>query len=244
MRGSRTSVIGAAALLGVAGVIMLGIGFVSLSSSTAASENGGSAASDSAEAPPISAVLSVVQNPVVGPPPEGAAPDRQFSAVAPPVSLDLVPMRVRIPSIGVDTGVIDLGVNPDRTLEVPKDISVTGWYTGRSVPGEVGPSVVVGHVDSAVDGAGVFFNLRQLVAGDMIEIERSDGSVAEFRVTSLVLVEKDDFPTDKVYGSTEQPTLRLITCGGSFDKGAGSYLGNVIVYAEHVGNRDPVFSRS
>jgi LPXTG-site transpeptidase (sortase) family protein len=243
MRGSRTSVIGAAALLGIAGVIMLGIGFVGLSSSRAASENGSSAASDSVEAPPISAVLSVVQNPVLGPPPEGAAPDREFSAELPPVSPDLVPTRVRIPSIGVDTGVIDLGVNPDRTLEVPEDISVTGWYTGRSVPGEVGPSVVVGHVDSAVAGAGVFFNLRQLVAGDMIEIERSDGSVAEFRVTSLVLVEKDEFPTEDVYGSTEQPTLRLITCGGGFDQGAGSYLGNVIVYAEHLDNRDPELSR-
>jgi LPXTG-site transpeptidase (sortase) family protein len=243
MRGSRTSVIGAAALLGLVGVIMLGIGFVGLSSSRAASENGGSAASDSVEAPPISAVLSVVQNPVLGPQPEGAAPDPQLNAVAPPVSPDLVPTRVRIPSIGVDTGVIDLGVNPDRTLEVPEDISVTGWYTGRSVPGEVGPSVVVGHVDSAVAGAGVFFNLRQLVAGDMIEIERSDGSVAEFTVTSMVLVEKDEFPTEEVYGSTEQPTLRLITCGGGFDQGAGSYLGNVIVYAEHLDNRDPELSR-
>ncbi|MCH7846267.1 MAG: class F sortase [Acidobacteria bacterium] len=243
MRGSRTSVIGAAALLSIAGVIMLGIGFAILSGSRAASGTSG-AASDSAEAPPISAVLSEVENPVAGPPREKAAPDEQVGAAVPASSPDLVPTRVRIPSIEVDTGVIDLGVNPDRTLEVPKDISVTGWYTGRSVPGEVGPSVVVGHVDSAVDGAAVFFNLRQLKAGDMIEIERSDGSVAEFRVTSLVLVEKDDFPTDKVYGSTEQPTLRLITCGGSFDKGAGSYLGNVIVYAEHVGNRDPVFSRS
>lgn len=243
MSGLRTSVIGAAALLGIAGVIMLGIGFVSLSSSRAASETG-AAAADSAEAPPISAVLSEVENPVAGPLSEGAAPDQQFSAAAPAASPDLVPTRVRIPSIDVDTGVIDLGVNPDRTLEVPKDISVTGWYTGRSVPGEVGPSVVVGHVDSAVAGAGVFFNLRQLEAGAMIEIERSDGSVAEFTVTSLVLVEKDEFPTEKVYGSTEQPTLRLITCGGGFDRGAGSYLGNVIVYAEHLGNRDAVFSRS
>ncbi len=74
----------------------------------------------------------------------------------------------------------------------------------------------------------------------MIEIERSDGTEAEFTVTSLVLVEKDEFPTEEVYGSTEQPTLRLITCGGGFDRGAGSYLGNVIVYAEHLDNRAPV----
>jgi sortase (surface protein transpeptidase) len=103
---------------------------------------------------------------------------------------------------------------------------------------------VVGHVDSAVAGAGVFFHLRDLEEGARIEVERSDGSVAEFAVTRVVLVGKDEFPTEEVYGSTEQPTLRLITCGGSFDQGAGSYRGNVIVYAEHLGNREPAFSRS
>lgn len=244
MRGLRTSVIGAAALLGIAGLVMLGIGFAMLSGDRAAAIAPGAAAAVSADAPPNPAVLTEVVNPVAGPPNEGGAPGRQFSAAAPPAVPDLVPTRVRIPIIGVDTGVIDLGVNPDRTLEVPKDVGVTGWYTGRSVPGEVGPSVVVGHVDSAVAGPGVFFNLRQLEPGDKIEIERSDGSVAEFRVTSRVLVGKDEFPTEDVYGSTEQPTLRLITCGGSFDRGARSYVSNVIVYAEHLGNRDPVLSRS
>lgn len=243
MSGSRTSVIGAAALLGVAGAIMLGIGFTMLSGDRAAGETGVGAAT-TAEAPPDTAVLSEVDNPVVGPAAGGATSDQQFSAAAPAASPDLVPTRVRVPSIGVDSGVIDLGLNPDRTLEVPEDIGVTGWYTGRSVPGETGPGVVVGHVDSAIAGAGVFFHLRNLEEGDMIEVERSDGSVADFVVTDVVLVGKDEFPTEEVYGSTEQPTLRLITCGGSFDKGAGSYLGNVIVYAEHLGNREPVFSRS
>jgi sortase (surface protein transpeptidase) len=240
MSGSRTSVIGAAALLGLVGVIMLGIGFAMLSGDRAAGDTGG--ATSTADGPPDTAVLSEVQNPVAAPATEEGTPPP--NAVVPTVSPDLIPTRVRIPSIEVDSGVIDLGVNPDRTLEVPEDISVTGWYTGRSVPGEIGPGVVVGHVDSAVAGAGVFFHLRDLEEGARIEVERSDGSVAEFAVTSVVLVGKDEFPTEEVYGSTEQPTLRLITCGGSFDRGAGSYLGNVIVYAEHLGNREPVHQRS
>lgn len=145
------------------------------------------------------------------------------------------PQRVHIASIGVDATIIDLGLNPDRTLEVPEDIRLTGWWTGRSVPGEEGPSIVVGHVDSAAAGPGVFWRLRELDIGDLIEVERSDGSIAEFRVIETELVLKDEFPTEKVYGSTEGSQLRLITCGGSFNRSAGSYLGNVIVYAEHVG---------
>ena len=150
------------------------------------------------------------------------------------------PTKVRIASIGVDATIIDLGLNPDRTLEVPEDIRLTGWWTGRSVPGEDGPSIVVGHIDSAAQGAGVFFRLRELDVGDVIHVERSDGSIAEFRVTETELVLKDEFPTEKVYGSTEGSQLRLITCGGSFDRSAGSYLGNLIVYAEHVGTTESV----
>jgi len=154
------------------------------------------------------------------------------------------PTKVRIASIGVDATIIDLGLNPDRTLEVPEDIRLTGWWTGRSVPGEDGPSIVVGHIDSAAQGAGVFFRLRELDVGDAIYVERSDGSVAEFRVTETELVLKDEFPTEKVYGSTEGSQLRLITCGGSFDRSARSYLGNLIVYAEHVGTTEAVRSQS
>jgi hypothetical protein len=147
---------------------------------------------------------------------------------------DAYPVRVLISSIGVDADVIDLGLRKDGTLEVPSDFAQTGWYTGRSVPGNVGPSVVVGHVDSK-KGPAVFYRLRDLDAGDTIEIHRSDGMVAMFRVSESELVDKDGFPTDRVYGSTAEPTLRLITCGGSFDRSAGSYRGNLIVFAEHLG---------
>jgi sortase (surface protein transpeptidase) len=145
------------------------------------------------------------------------------------------PTRIRIEKIGVDAAIIDLGLNPDRTLQVPEDIRLTGWWTGRSVPGEPGPSIVVGHVDSAAQGPGVFWRLRELEIGDVIFIERADGSIAEFRVTETELVLKTEFPTDKVYGSVEGSKLRVITCGGAFDRSARSYLGNLIVYADHVG---------
>lgn len=142
--------------------------------------------------------------------------------------------RVRIKAIDVDATVVDLGLNPDRTLEVPADVRLSGWWTGRSVPGEPGPSIVVGHIDSARQGPGVFFRLRELDVGDTVHVERSDGSTAEFRVTETELVLKSEFPTEKVYGSVDGSQLRLITCGGSFDNSARSYAGNLIVYAEHV----------
>lgn len=155
------------------------------------------------------------------------------TAAQPPV--EIKPIRVRIPGIEVDADVIDLGVRADGKLEVPSDFAQTGWFTGRAAPGEFGPSIVVGHVDSKA-GPAVFFRLRELEVGDVVHIERSDGLVAYFRVTDKILVDKDEFPTEEVYGSTDGPELRLVTCGGEFNRSAGSYVGNVIVFAEHLGN--------
>lgn len=159
------------------------------------------------------------------------------TTVAPPTTMaaSIVPVRVRIPSIDVDAAVIDLAKDDQGALEVPSDFELTGWYTGRSVPGDMGPSVVVGHVDSK-EGPAVFFRLRDLEPGDLVQIDRSDGTVATFRVSEKMLVDKDEFPTSMVYGATARPTLRLVTCGGDFNRSAGSYLGNVIVFAEHLGN--------
>ena len=145
------------------------------------------------------------------------------------------PVTVRIPQIGVDAELIDLGLNPDGTLEVPADFALTGWYTGRSVPGELGPSVVVGHVDS-VDGPAVFYRLSELHTGDVVYVDRTDGLVASFQVVETRTVDKRDFPTEAVYGATPDATLRLVTCGGQFDTQARSYTGNLIVFAKHLGN--------
>ena len=189
----------------------------------------------STSVPTATAEATQVDTPTVEAPTEPSEPNEPELDQAPE---DVYPVRVLIPEIGVDADVIDLGLKKDGTLEVPKDFAQTGWYTGRSVPGNVGPSVVVGHVDSRT-GPAVFYRLRDLEAGDTIEVQRSDGMVALFRVTEVDLVSKDDFPTDQVYGSTAEPTLRLITCGGNFDRSARSYKGNLIVFAEHLGTYQP-----
>jgi sortase (surface protein transpeptidase) len=160
--------------------------------------------------------------------PQASMPVAQSQAAAP---LDLAPVAVRIPSIGVDSQLVRLGLNADGTLEVPKDFSVAGWYVYRSVPGEPGPSIIAGHVDSET-GPAVFFRLQELEPGADIEVERSDGSVAVFRVTAREQYDKDAFPTEKVYGPTLSPQLRVITCGGTFDWNTRHYNDNVVVFAE------------
>lgn len=140
-----------------------------------------------------------------------------------------VPRSVSIPSIAVDAEVIRLGLDADGALEVPDDFAQTGWWQGGSVPGQPGPAVIVGHVDSR-SGPAVFYRLEELSAGDVIEVA-SAGATVSFTVERLEQHPKAAFPTDAVYGPTASPTLRLVTCAGSFDSDAGHYRDNLIVYA-------------
>jgi len=141
-----------------------------------------------------------------------------------------IPVRIEIHSIGVGAPIIRLGLNPDRTLEVPTDYGDTGWWSGGARPGENGPAVIVGHVDSK-SGPAVFYRLSELRPGAKIVVVRSDGSRARFTVQGSERYPKDEFPTARVYGHTDGPTLRLITCGGEFDSSSGHYKDNTIVYA-------------
>jgi sortase (surface protein transpeptidase) len=143
------------------------------------------------------------------------------------------PRWIRIPAIGVSAPVVALGLNPDRTLEVPRRWGDTGWYTGGPEPGQRGPAVIAGHVDST-SGPAVFYRLGQLRRGAMIHIRRADRSVVSFRVEGVERWPKHRFPTRRVYNSTARSTLRLITCGGTFNAATGHYLDNVIVYATRV----------
>ena len=152
-------------------------------------------------------------------------------AAAPPPG-GVRPARVRIPAIGVDAPVGDLGLNPDRTLEVPEDVRATGWWSGGTKPGGAGPAVVVGHVDSE-SGPAVFYRLRELEAGDRVEVVAADGAEVGFTVDSVATVPKDAFPTAAVYGPTSGPTLRLVTCGGEFDDESEHYRSNTIAYASY-----------
>jgi len=140
------------------------------------------------------------------------------------------PVRIAIPAIRVSAPVIPLGLDSAGALEVPQDFSETGWWTGGARPGERGPAVIAGHVDSQT-GPAVFFRLGDLHRGDAITVERADGSRVRFRVTRSERYPKARFPTAKVYGPTRTPALRLITCSGAFDRASGHYLDNTVVYA-------------
>ena len=157
--------------------------------------------------------------------------------VAPPQSTDprpvSRPVSLTIPLIGVRTRLVTLGLAAGGALEVPSSTAVAGWYTGSPKPGAIGSAIIVGHIDS-LTGPGVFYRLPELRPGDRVYVKRADGTLVEFRVTSVQTYLKDRFPTQAVYGPTPDPELRLITCGGAFDYATGHYLSNIVVYATEV----------
>jgi sortase (surface protein transpeptidase) len=140
-----------------------------------------------------------------------------------------LPTRVRIPSIGVDGELEELGRASDGTIEVPA-WHRAGWYVDGPRPGLPGPAVILGHVDS-VDGPAVFARLGELRPGEEVLVDRDDGSVATFAVDRLERHPKDRFPTEAVYAPTLEAGLRLVTCGGSFDRTTGHYRENVVAFA-------------
>lgn len=140
------------------------------------------------------------------------------------------PVTVKIPAIGVKTALEDLAVDDAGVLEPPRKPDVAGWYAKGVAPGDSGPAVIAGHVDSKT-GPGVFFRLPELQAGAEVVVERKDGSELVYVVSKTYPVAKSEFPSATVYGPTPGSELRLVTCGGEFDRVAGSYRQNVIVEA-------------
>jgi len=143
-----------------------------------------------------------------------------------------VPTKIEIPAIGVDASLLSLGVDNKDELAVPPldHAELASWYNLGPSPGEPGSAVIVGHVDSAKIGPAVFFNLGKLKPGDVITVTRQDGTKPEFKVDSVQTYLKTSFPTQLVYAG-ERATLRVITCGGQFDKKSRNYLSNVVVFA-------------
>jgi Sortase domain len=141
------------------------------------------------------------------------------------------PASLAIPSIGVETELEHLAVRGDGALAPPADFGRAGWFSEGPAPGERGPAVIVGHVDSR-DGPAVFYRLAELRAGDLVEVTRTDGSAIRFAVPDTFKAAKDAFPTEAVYGPTAGPTLRLVTCTGAFDRASRHYMSNLIVYAD------------
>jgi hypothetical protein len=168
------------------------------------------------------------------PAPGSVAPSEELAGAPNPfrtVPSDLrgPPTRLRVEAIGVDTALETLELGADGELQPPRTNGKAGWYADGTAPGDVGPAVLAGHVDSK-QGPAVFFRLREITAGDKIEVTRDDRTVT-FTVTSTAWYPKNDFPTERVYGPTPDRQLRLITCGGVFDRTLRSYRDNLVVYA-------------
>ena len=167
------------------------------------------------------------------PPTPAAAPPTESDPAAAAPETAAEPVRLRIRSIGVTARVTQLGLNPDRTVEVPGNPAETGWYHPGPAPGDAGSAVILGHVDS-VEGPAVFHRLGELRAGDRVAVDTADGSTEVFRVVRLATYPNDRFPAQRVYAAPGGARrLNLVTCTGTFDAEDG-YQANLVVYARRV----------
>jgi hypothetical protein len=187
----------------------------------------------------VAGLLVLASRPGHPPGTAGAAPDdlAPLGTPAPlprPTTLTVPrPVALRIPAIGVRTRLIRLGLTRQDTLQVPSSPSVAGWYTRSPRPGEIGSSIIAGHIDS-YRGPGVFYRLRDLHPGNQIYVQQADGRFAVFRVTAVHQYPKTHFPTAPVYGPVPDAELHLITCGGTYDYATHNYLSNIVVYSTEV----------
>lgn len=179
---------------------------------------------------------SVSPSPAVPPGTGETPPGKAPAAVTGPLLARSIPTRLDIPAIGVASDLVQLGIGADSTVQVPPTSrdSRAGWYRYSPAPGQLGPAVILGHVDSAAYGPAVFFRLGALRPTNLINVTRADHRVAVFRVDRVVSYPKNHFPTLEVYGNTDHAALRLITCGGKFDFTNRSYLANIVVYASLI----------
>jgi len=178
---------------------------------------------------------------------ELAEPVVQTAPVTPPPSPEptpevvverAVPLHVRIASIGVDAPLVPVGIEDDGAMEIPEDVREIGWYDPDAglgvVPGSVGTAVLAGHVDSRSQGRGALYDLRDLRAGDTIEIDLSDGTSQAWLITDVIQYPKDVLPYDELFVWSGPERLAIITCGGEFDRTSRSYTDNIVVYAVPV----------
>ena len=152
-----------------------------------------------------------------------------------------VPVSVAIPAIGVNSRLLHLGVGADGTIAVPSldtEANEAAWFKDSATPGQVGASVIEGHLDS-LQGPAVFFRLGALRPGDFVDVTLADGVTAVFRVTGVREYRKTNFPAKTIYGATDYAALRLITCGGAFDYATGHYLSSTVVFAILTSSRGP-----
>ena len=214
--GTRTTLIVAGALVVVVAVAAFALGLLH----SAKPEN---TALTSPSAPTTSQQVATVPTTSVG---QQAPPPADNSG------RPALPVRVDVDAINAHSSLVQLGLNPDKTVEVPpvNQPLQAGWYKFGARPGELGKAVILGHVDGGGQ-LGVFNKLDQLKAGNAIKVTEAGGQVLNFVVRQVQEVPKAQFPTQAVYGPSNQRELRLITCGGAFDKASGNYVDNIIVSA-------------
>jgi len=197
-----------------------------------------------AATPPPSAARPSAEGNLPAPRSAGNGPDASSGGRTPatpevvgPVLPRSIPTRLSIPAIGIKGDhLAAYGTDAHGAIDVPPATPGVppGWYTGSPTPGQLGPSVIVGHTDEEKDARSVFFRLGELRPGDRVEVTLTDGTVAVFTVDSLERYPKAAFPTAHVYGNINHAGLRLISCIGEFDRATGHYLDNIVVYAHLV----------
>jgi hypothetical protein len=234
----RRSIVAAAAsvVLAVVGAVIFAIGARAPAGPPQPRADPGQSLSASARPAPARA-----SSPGKGPVPSPSATAHRSTAGGNTGGTDLgpilgasPPVAIDIPGIGVRTSnLVNLGLAPDGSLQVPRDFASVGWYAAGPSPGQLGPAILAGHVDSHL-GPAIFYRLGALRPGARVTVGRHDGSTATFLVDRVRRFPKDRFPTALVYGSTNRAELRLITCGGSFDQKSGHYVDNIVAFAHLV----------
>lgn len=242
---------GVAAVFLVGGVATAGVGLSSDGTSNAVAYQGDvrPSAAPAAVAPDISTTAPDISPTTTGgasepsnlplpPSPAPAATPAEgvtSTSVLGPVLPPSAPVGLDIGIIGVTTGLMDLGLEADGTVSVPPGDAdaPAGWYENSPTPGELGSSVILGHVNSTQTGVGVFYRLHELTDGDQVSVTRADGTIAVFQVYRVDTYDKASFPSAAVYGQADRAELRLITCGG-FDSSTGEFDQNVVAYAHLI----------
>ncbi len=227
--GRRRSIIAAAAsvVLALVGILVVFAATRTPAGPPQPPDSAGTTASATASAAPTRAGANT----------SALSPGASLPAKGPDLGLVLKaspPVAIDIPSIGVRTSnFVNLGLASDGSLQVPRDFSSVGWYTAGPAPGQLGPAILAGHVDSH-NGPAIFYRLGALRPGAQVKVSRRDHSTATFVVDRVQSFAKDRFPTALVYGSTNRAELRLITCGGSFDPRSGHYVNNTVAFAHLI----------
>jgi hypothetical protein len=223
LRPSRHAAAAISLLLALGGVVVVG---VALHAQRSAPQPSASAAGSLVDLPTTTSVSRLTTT--------GSAPS------APPTTRPVVhtfarsvPTAIDVPSIGLHSSLVQLDQNDDGSVQVPSSFHVAGWYRRSVTPGQIGPTIILGHVDSKA-GPGIFYRLGALHPGDRVTVNRANGTAVTFEITGVREYLKSQFPTIAVYGNTPVPTIRLVTCGGTFDRSTGHYLSNIVAYGRVV----------